>query len=270
MGVKTPISLQEANTLFPGYDFLQITPTTNGIIDTTYVLKNSRSAYILKKYERAIDKKIQTEQALLNRLLTCKLNTPQFLEQNQGWYLYSKLHGTMPKNIQFYHIHALARFLAQFHAISKDFTDATPFLNAYDINSMLNFVKKNHFFYYKKLCSLKNLRQKNEGFIHGDIFKDNTLFDERTIAVFDFIDGGLGEFAFDASVALLSFNPKNKRFHVNTFLRIYNQNTRKKISSLTLQKQLQIAAKFYALLRINHDKQTKRAQELVNFKYTIV
>ncbi|WP_151901379.1 phosphotransferase [Sulfurimonas hydrogeniphila] len=262
MGVKTELTLEQLCRIFPDYGFKQIIPTTNGIMDTTYIVKNSKNSYILKKYERETGKKVQTEQALLKHLFTCKLNTPQFLEEKNGWYLYSKLQGSMPKNIQLFHIRALARFLAQFHTVSKDFTDASPFLNAYNINSMLDFVKKNHFYYYKKLCSLQNLRQKNEGFIHGDIFKDNTLFHKNNIAVFDFIDGGLGEFAFDASVALLSFNPKNRQLYTKMFLATYNQKRNKKITTAKLQKQRNIAANFYALLRINHDKKTKRAKEM--------
>ncbi len=97
------------------------------------------------------------------------------------------------------------------------------------------------------------------------MFKDNTLFEKNKIAVFDFIDGGLGEFSFDIAVALLSFNPHNRSSHVKSFLQTYNQKAKKKISYEELQKQLKIAAKFYALLRINHDKTTKRAKELAIF-----
>jgi len=264
MGVKTAISLKEVNLLFPSYNFTHIEPTTNGIMDTTYILKDNTSAYILKKYEREMGKKIQTEHSLLAHLITCKLNTPRFLEEKNGWHLYSKLQGKMPKSTKLFHIHALARFLSAFHNESRNFKDTSSFLQHYDINAMLTFVKKNHFYYYKKLSSLQKFRLKQEGFIHGDIFKDNTLFEGNNIAVFDFIDGGLGEFSFDIAVALLSFNPKNRPLHVKSFLQTYNQNSRQKISLKELQKQRKAAAKFYALLRINHDKKTKRAKELCN------
>ncbi|UCN00435.1 phosphotransferase [Sulfurimonas sp. SWIR-19] len=264
MGVKTELTLKQLCQLFPKYDFKQIIPTTNGIMDTTYIVKNSSDAYILKKYEREMGKKVQTEQALLEHLLTCKLNTPQYLEENKGWYLYTKLQGSMPKTTKLFHIQALARFLAEFHNQSKDFTNARPFLAAYEINKMLGFVKKNHYAYYKKLSCVKNIRQKEEGFIHGDIFKDNTLFHKNNIAVFDFIDGGLGEFAFDTAVALLSFNPKNRQLFTRVFLATYNQKKKRKITPAELQKQRNTAAAFYALLRINHDKKTKRAKEMYN------
>ncbi len=265
MGVKTVLTLQEANQLFPSCNFVSITPTENGIIDTTYIVRNSSCEYILKKYERETGEKIQTEQALLKLLSAHNCNTPKYLKKNQEWHLYTKLSGEIPKNVQLYHIHALARFMAKLHNISKNFTNAAPFLASYEINKLLASVKKSHYAYYKKLSCLHTLDQKHDGFIHGDIFTDNTLFDKEKIAVFDFIDGGLGEFSFDTAIALLSFNPNNKRLHVNAFLRAYNQTSKKKISYDELQKQLKIAAKFYALLRISHDKKTRRAQELANF-----
>jgi len=264
MGVKTAISLKEVNLLFENYNFTYIEPTTNGIMDTTYILKNSSSAFILKKYERDVSQKICREKELLKHLATCNLNTPRFLVQNKEWYLYTKLKGEMPKSIQLFHIQTLARFLSTLHKVSKTFTKSAPFLQQYDINAMLTFIKKYHFYYYKKLSSLQKFHLKQEGFIHGDIFKDNTLFDGSSIAVFDFIDGGVGEFSFDIVVALLAFNPKNRPLHVKSFLQTYNQNSRQKIPLKEVQKQLKTAAKFYALLRINHDKKTKRAKGLCN------
>ena len=265
MGVKTKITLKEINTLFPTYNFTQLTPTKNGIIDTTYIIKNSLSVYVLKKYERDISQKIENDKAILNLLSMHNLNISTFLEEKNGWYLYTKLKGKTPKTIQLYHIHSLARFMAKFHNLSKKVKNTPSFLQHYEPKKMLASIKQSHYYYYKKFSLLTTLKQKHDGFIHGDIFKDNTLFDKKKIAVFDFIDGGLGEFSFDIAVALLSFNPKNKSLHVNTFLRCYNQYSRKKITHNELQKQLKTAAKFYALLRINHDKNTKRLKELASF-----
>jgi len=54
MGVKTTITLKELNELFPTYHFTELTPTTSGIIDTTYIVHAGTTGYILKKYERDI------------------------------------------------------------------------------------------------------------------------------------------------------------------------------------------------------------------------
>jgi hypothetical protein len=47
MGVKTALTLDQANQLFKAYDFEQIRPTMNGIIDTTYIVENSTASYIM-------------------------------------------------------------------------------------------------------------------------------------------------------------------------------------------------------------------------------
>jgi len=263
MGVKTTLSLQEAKELFPSYKFIAIIPTKYGIIDTTYIVKSANCEYILKKYEREIEKKIATHNALLTLLSTSHLNTPKLLDKNQEWYLYTKLKGEIPTNIKLTHIKKVANFMAEFHNISKHFKTASHFITTKTIDKHLKTVKKSHYFYYKKLSFLHKLEQKEDGFIHGDLFRDNTLFEGEKIAVFDFIDGGLGAFSFDIAVALLSFNPKNRALYRTIFLQTYNQKAKKKISKQTLQKELLIASKFYALMHIIHDKNIKRAKKFV-------
>ncbi len=265
MGVKTPIALHEVNALFPSYDFKKISLTKEGVMDTTYILETKNCAYILKKYEREVEVKLKTEKVLLELLSASNLNTPKFLEQNDGWYLYTKLEGKIPQYIKLQQLQTLAKFMAEFHNISKGFRPSSTFLENYEIEEMLSFTKKNYFVYYKKFASLQGLHQKNEGFIHGDMFRDNTLFAKNKIAVFDFIDGGLGEFSFDLGVALLSFNPHKRASYTKIFLQSYNQKAKKKISYQKLQEQLQIAGKFYALLRLVSDDNIKRMQELVKF-----
>jgi len=266
MGVKTTLTLQEAKELFPSYEFIDIIPTQYGIIDTTYIVKNATCEYILKRYEREIEKKIATHNALLTLLSTSHLNTPKLLDKNQKWYLYTKLNGEIPTNIKLTHIKKVANFMAEFHNISKNFKTASHFISTNIIDKYLETVKKNHYFYYKKLSCLHALKQKEDGFIHGDLFRDNTLFEEKKIAVFDFIDGGLGAFSFDIAVALLSFNPKNRPLYRAIFLQTYNQRAKKKITKKTLQKELFIASKFYALLHIIHDKNRRRAKKLYQFQ----
>ena len=128
---------------------------------------------------------------------------------------------------------------------------------------MLQFTKKHYYLYYKKLDSLKSLQLKSDGFIHGDIFVDNTLFEAERIALFDFIDGGCGAFSFDVGVAVMSFNPHKKRAFTQLFLQTYNQHAPKKVTKRELHEQMQNAAKLYALLRINKYKTTTKAKLLL-------
>ncbi len=264
MGVKTKIFLEELNKLFSSYNFIELTPTSSGIMDTTYIVHTKTTGYILKKYERDISTKIDRDIKLLSELKSAELNVPICLDNNDDWYLYEKLQGREPKHIKTYHIQALARFLASLHQLSYSKKCSTEFIDKNQIISILNYIKLNFYAYYKKLDSLKNYNSKNDGFIHGDIFKDNTVFDGLKVGVFDFIDSGCGNFTFDVAVALVAFDAKkHKPYFLNLFLNTYNQHAPKKLNKRELLKEMEAASKFYALLRIDKYKNTKKTKELL-------
>jgi len=268
MGVKTTLTLTELQKLFPKYTFKTITPTKDGVMDTTYIVKNSKNEYILKKYERSIETKILFDAELLKELKRDGLNVPLLLTHNKEWYLYTKLKGTLPNTPSLKQITALGRFLAQFHTFTQKIKEQNNFIENYPLSILLQETKAKHYLYYKKLSSLTRYKQECDGFIHGDIFKDNTLFDGNKVAIFDFIDGGCGSFAFDLGVILLSFNPHKRRSYTMMLLKSYNQTAPKKIKLQELKKKIQIAAKLYALLRIHNHKKTQKAKELLSFIQT--
>ncbi len=258
MGVQTQLTLKEAQVLFNAFHIDSLTPTQDGVVDTTYLTKH----YVLKHYERKIDSKIAKDKALLETLAKASLNTPKHLAHNGSWHLYTRLRGTSPKHTTLMHIQALARFLAKLHTKTQHLKNHEQFLEQYPIQERLSFVKQKFYLYYKKLQTLQELSLENDGFIHGDIFCDNTLFDGNKIAVFDFIDGGAGSFAFECGVALLAFNPHKKKSFTKLFLDTYNQKAPKKLTYSEVQQQIQNGAKLYALLRICKYGSTKRAKEL--------
>ena len=264
MGVKSSITLEELNTLFDTYNFIRLTPTTDGVMDTTYIAATEDKSYILKHYERDISQKIQRDTDLL-KILSTTLNVPSLIASSNVWYLYKKLPGKTPKNINYNHISALARFLSALHIQSKNFKGSPAFIENYPLTDILNATKKQLFSHYKKLADLQTYNPRCDGFIHGDIFKDNTVFDGNKIGVFDFIDGGCGSFVFDIAVALLAFNPTNKQSYNRLFLQTYNQYSRNKISLEYLEKNRKTAAKLYALLRIDKYQNTKKANELIRY-----
>ena len=264
MGIKTKIALDKLNKIFPPYDFKKLIPTTSGIIDTTYIVFTDKSGYILKKYERDISEKIESDKKLLNELKSVGLNVPTCIAESGEWFLYEKLDGVQPKVVKSYHIVALGRFLATLHQHTYKKDCSCKFIDSYEIDKLLKYTKNNFFSHYKKFQFLEFFKMKNDGFIHGDIFKDNTVFDGYKIGVFDFIDSGCGSFSFDCAVGLVGFNsPSN--FYINLFLNAYNQKAPKKLDKKELLSQIKIASKFYALLRINKYKNTKSAKELMNF-----
>ena len=266
MGVKTAITLDEVNTLFNSYKFTNITPTASGIIDTTYIVSNKEKSYILKKYERDIGLIIERDKILLKELNSLNLNVPLCLDENNGWYLYKILDGVQPKNIQSFHIQELARFLSKLHSHTFKRSCDLKVIDKDEISSILNYTKKNFYYYYKKLCSLKNYNEKCSGLIHGDIFKDNTVFEGNKIGVFDFVDSGCGSFSFDVAVAIVGFGIKKyNSYYINLFLNTYNQHAPKKLIKKELFTSIDTAAKFYALKRVYEYKSTKQSKELIRY-----
>ncbi len=263
MGVKTKITLQELNLLFPKYSFTKLTPTTTGIIDTTYIVHTQNSSYILKKYERDIKETILQDIKLLKFLKSNNLNVPTCRDSASGWYIYERLKGSEPRVIKSFHIQELARFLAKFHNLSYDRNTPQGFMKKNEILEALRFIKDNFYAYYKKLEFLKEYQQKNDGFIHVDIFKDNTLFDGKRVGIFDFIDGFYGSFYFDIGVVLVAFDVKSKPYFLNLFISAYNQKAVKKLNKKELLYSLDVASCFYATKRIYNYKNISKAKELL-------
>ena len=264
MGVKTVISLDEVNILFANFTFTSLVPTSSGVMDTTYIVSDDSHSYILKKYERDIAQKIESDKKLLSTLKLAKLNVPTCVCESGGWFLYEKLKGSQPTIIKSYHIVALGRFLSKLHKHTYKKTCTFEFMQSYEMAELLDYAKTNFYSYYKKLQFLESFEMQNDGFIHGDIFKDNTVFEGQKIGVFDFIDSGCGSFSFDCAVALVGFE-KVSKLYINLFLRAYNQHAVKKLSKKELLSQIKKASRFYALLRINHHKNSKNVKELMIF-----
>ena len=260
MGIKRIITLEEIQNLFPEFTFTYLYPTTDGVMDTTYISDN----YVLKFYERDIKKRVKYDAKNLQNLQMIGLYVPKLVTHSQGWYLYEKLQGATPKSTSYFHITALARFLAKLHTSTYKKKTLYHFLEGYNLESILQSTKQNNYLYYKKLQSLQTFTMQEDGFIHGDIFKDNTLFKAQKLGVIDFIDSGSGSFAFDLGVTLLSFNPKQKSSLQKLFLETYNQHAPTKISKTELQKAISDAAKIYALLRIHTYKNPQKAKLLAN------
>ena len=263
MGVKTPLSLTQAQKLFASYHITALQATQDGVMDTTYIAEAKDGTYIIKKYERDITHKINFDAQLLEKLSRSGLCVPKLLAQNGEWYLYTKLDGKSPKHITLAHMQKLGRFIARMHQVTQKLQTAPHFFTNYPLIQMLREHKAAHFYYYKKLCSLSDEPLCADGFIHGDIFKDNTLFTNTKLAMFDFIDGGSGSFAFELGVVLLSFNPANRKSFSRMLLHSYNQHAPKKLTLQELEENRKKAARLYALLRLHRYKKSKRAKELV-------
>ena len=263
MGVLTPTTLKRVQELFSSYNLLTLEPTSDGIVDTTFIVSSTTKSYILKHYERDIATKIVADTKLLSRLFEEGLNVPILLASNKGWYLYKKLDGRVPTWINAHHIVSLARFMAKMHSLTKKMPSSRDFMDNYDIKGTLGYTKKHHYAYFKKLSFLEGFEMQKDALIHGDIFKDNCVYKGAMLGVFDFIDSGDGEFLFDVAVALTAFNPQNSPLFLNLFLKTYNQKAPQKLKKEELKAMIKTTSAFYALLRIGKFKNTKKAKELL-------
>ncbi len=264
MGVVTQITLKELNKFFPSYKFIKITPTTSGIVDTTYIVENEKKSYILKRYEREIQTRVMQDIELLKDLKSIGLNVPTFIEESHGWHIYTKLNGSSPHNVKSYHIQALGRFLAKMHKHTAKTKCTSNTRVEMEVTNALEHTKMHFYSYYKKFEFLKYFTHKNDALIHGDIFKDNTIFNDKKIGVIDFIDSFCSSFIFDVAVALVGFDVKEKdEYLINIFLISYNQYAPKKLTKTELKRNMKAASHFYALKRVAKYNNTQQAKELL-------
>ncbi len=252
MGIKTQLTLQEANHLFDDYRFESIEPTVNGIVDTTYIVHANGEKYILKKYEEALAEQIDDEALLLQRLTACKLNVPSRLVSGNGWHLYTLLKGEVLASVSNFHLQRVARTLSAMHHCTAKMKSSREAFHAQTVSLMLDQMKTGNFTLYKQLSSLRYFRPGRDGIIHADLFLDNVLFDNQRLGVIDFVDAGEGSFAFDLGVTALVWATRGTSVgYLQLFLKIYNQSAPRKIMFQELLASMQIAAQFYTLSRLH-------------------
>ena len=250
MGVKSALSLEEANRLFDNYRFEKLEATADGIIDTTYIARSGASAYILKKYEEADGARIEAERALLERFSRCGITVPSHLASSGEWHLYSCLKGQKAARVNHLHLRSVARTLARMHRCTH--SGHHPIFDPKETALQLRRVREKDYPSYRRLHRLSDYRPEGEGVIHGDLFVDNALFDGGRIGIIDFIDAGEGSFAFDLGVAALDWALRGRSMgYLRLFLRAYNQHAPRKITLHELTGEIKNAAAFYTLSRID-------------------
>lgn len=258
MGIRTELSLRQAQELFVDIGILSIHPTHHGVIDTTYVLKTQTCRYILKKYERADQEQVLNEERLLGHLQTNGLNVPKLINTSNEWRIFSYLQGNIVHTPSLQNLQSLGNFLGKIHACTKNKKSCfTPFKQA-SFQAEIKKVRACNPLLVRKFHSLLSFDDRHDGIIHGDLFPDNAKFHADRLGVFDFIEAGNGNFHFDAGVTAMSWivqNNKISRAKLQLFLKAYNQHAPYKLNLDELVKQMQYAALTYALKRwLNSDK----------------
>ncbi len=251
MGIKTALTLDEANRLFDTYRFTAIHPTTEGVIDTTYIVDDKETSYVLKRFEEADAPQIALERALLARFGACGVAVPQHLCSAADWHLYTRLPGRSPKSASLRQLQSLARALAKMHRCAQGLSAPQQLVDATKISASLNRLKESRYGHYAALRHLRFYTPENDGLIHGDLFPDNTLFNAHHVGIIDFIDAGEGSFAFDLGVTALAWAHRGSTTgRLRLFLQAYNQIAPRKIGLPALLETFKQAAAFYTLSRM--------------------
>ena len=201
MGVKRSLSLDD---LKPYVDVQKITPTTNGISDSVFILDDK---YVLKIFETASKEEIKNELELIS--FCSSLKVPKVLSeivliQDKYALIYEKAKGESIKKVSKNDIFEIGIFLKEFHKITKDKTSTNSQLFLKD--ELYKLIEKTNYKPFFEQFFKLNIELKNDGIIHGDLFPDNaTFFDKKLSCVFDFIQSCNGDFLFDLAVIALSW-----------------------------------------------------------------
>lgn len=206
MGVKRGLSLDDLKPYVINIE--KITPTTNGISDSVFILDDK---YILKIFETASKKEIENELELIS--FCSSLKVPKVLSeivliQDKYALIYEKSKGKSLEKISKNDIFEIGFFLKEFHKITKNKSSTNPQLFSKD--ELYKLIEKTNHKPFFELFDKLDIKFKNDGIIHGDLFCDNaTFFEEKLSCVFDFIQSCNGDFLFDLAVVALSWC-KNK------------------------------------------------------------
>jgi len=253
MGVKTSLTLKQANTLFSRYIFERIEPTKDGISDTTYLAYNSEGSYVIKYYEDATLNEIDAEEELLKNLHNHKLKVNFVLAHaydNRRWKLFSYIDGKSILRPSLLQIRQIATFLAKMHNLCRVKGNEKNVFDLKRIKEELQVVKSKNIYVYHQLKELGEIKfSKKFGIIHGDLFTDNAKFVSNKLSgVYDFIESGIGSLAQDAGITALSWasNSQAKRAY---FLRCYNSASKVKLSKEELKSGMRFGALYYSMRR---------------------
>jgi Ser/Thr protein kinase RdoA (MazF antagonist) len=261
MGVRRTLSLAEANGLFGGCRFDRLEPTSDGIIDTTYIAASGGERSILKHYERATAEQVAAEEALLHHLRHCGLNVPEvFGEGKAGWRRFGCLEGESPKRVTLKQVGRVGAFLGTMHRATRGIQDAPAAFDRKEIADALRRIRRHSpvaFLHFRSLAE-NSLFANCDGIIHGDLFPDNCVFDGSRIGVFDFIESGCGSFLLDAGIVAANWALRgSEKGRARRFLSGYNRYAPTKITFRTLCIGMEAAVRLYGMKRYIHTKLEK-------------
>ena len=232
MGVYTNLSQNEIDFIKQNYkiQIKNIKNINSGILNSNFFIETTNEKFILRIYEA--DRTMQEEEQELIFLEKIKKFIPVALAikninqdyisifNNKKISLFEYIDGESLKEINSNSIRRIGTYLAKLHSFSKN-------ISAKDYNRIkeanLDFEFKDEIFSLADEISKIDFSSLPSGIIHGDIFPDNIILDEKKNikAIIDFNESHYSAFIFDIAI-IINFWIKIKNFdsfNENNFIR---------------------------------------------------
>ncbi len=237
MSVYTQLDTRDFISIVKQYDlgkFIHFEGIAAGIENTNYKItlekSGKREFYFLTIFEQIPQNDLNFFMPLLAHLQTqgCRLASP--IESLHGEYIFSIknkdaaiFHCLPGKTLEAptdQHCHLIGQELARVHLAANSFRQSHDnsrgfyWLQKQINNGQLNLGEADHAFMLEQLSHLQNCWQDwgrdsglNKGFIHADLFPDNSLFtDPQTLSgIIDFYAGGSDYWIYDLAICIMAW-----------------------------------------------------------------
>ncbi len=223
MGDYTKLKIADVQTILALYNddkVESLRALSLGISNSNYEVKTDKSHYLLKVSNDKNIEEVQREMEILDFLSAKKYPyslTPHHTKSNLSVYECGQYYGVLfpflqgiPPGPSDDTCFEIGKALAKLHMISGEFIGLR---DSKEISLPPSFIKD----YIKQKECPKDFKEAyhslvddsyfkyefQRGVIHGDLYYDNTLFDQNHLsAVLDFEQSGVGEFIFDLGISL--------------------------------------------------------------------
>ena len=228
MAVFTTVTEQQAQELLvnmPLGQLVSLQGIQGGIENTNYFLTSDQSEYVLTLFERLTQEQLPFYLYLMKHLALRDIPVPDPQANHQGEILLSvadkpaaivnKLSGTNQLKPNAIHCKAVGAMLARMHLAGRDFDRHLPNLRSLPwwqettplvlpfITQPLQQVLQGELAYQTHIAASSAYAALPRGPIHGDLFRDNVMFEGDTLAgLFDFYFAGVDSFLYDLCVCL--------------------------------------------------------------------
>ncbi|GGX99256.1 homoserine kinase [Litchfieldella qijiaojingensis] len=226
MAVFTPLSDAQVADFLQRFDagsLLHLEGVTSGTENTTYFVTTDRRELVLTLFEQGEHEELPFFVDLLDYLDEHRLPVPGPLHDREGVALQSladkpallfpRLPGTSPKAPSLEQCRALGDTLGHMHAVSRHFDGHRP--NPRDLHWLVPMHNRVLVYLSPEDQALMadevdtyqgffgDTPDLPQGALHGDLFRDNTLFDgERLGGIIDFYNGCTGDLLFDLAIVI--------------------------------------------------------------------